>query len=143
VPLLAARLADVGVGHPYPPVTLGLEQHRLDPNAVLLLDLAAFRRFPAAVSDASHEVISEQLELFEREQARPGSGCAGADLRRAAGPGGGEQARQLGLEALDLDTQRAARRTFVGPSALGHPDAGLAMWDCGLHSSASDWGAWV
>ena len=112
MPLLAARLADVGVRHPRPPVTLGREQHLLDPPAVLLLDARTVRVITAYLRDAAHELVAQLRELAEREQRGSGPGTR-RGRRRCARPAGGEQPRQLGLQALDLGTERTSRGAFV------------------------------
>jgi hypothetical protein len=122
--VLAARLADVLVCDPHPLVALGLEQHLLDPAALLVLEVGALGERAAAVGDALHELVAELLELPQREDAGA-SARAHAPVEALARVGRAEQRAELGLEARDLVEQGAAGR------ALGRGDAGLERWDCG------------
>jgi hypothetical protein len=105
VPVLAAGLADVLVGHPHPLEALRLEHHLLDQPAVLLLDVGAVAERAACVGDPVGQVVAELLELAQRQQARTAAGGDG-ELEALARPGGAEELRQLVLEASDLTQQR-------------------------------------
>jgi hypothetical protein len=116
VPVLAAALADVLVRDPHPLVLLGLEQHLLDPAAVLLLDVGAVPERLAGVVEALCEVVSELLELREGEQARSAA-RAHPPVEARAREGRAEEGRELRFEAGDLLEQRAPGRALVGARA--------------------------
>jgi hypothetical protein len=86
--VLAAALADVLVLDAHPLVLLGGEHHRLDAGAVSVLDVGAIRERAAVVREALGEVVSDLLELLQREDARAALGAhapvkAGARVGRA------------------------------------------------------------
>jgi hypothetical protein len=96
-------------------VLLRLEQHLLDPPAVLILDVGAFAESAAHVADALGETVPHSLEVRQREQARTAlRGRGDAELEALARPRRREQPTKLGLQPCDLIQKRLPRRPLVG-----------------------------
>jgi hypothetical protein len=107
VPALASSLADVLVAHDHPSVPLGLQHHRFDQAAVVLFDRRAFRHRTLNVVDALRELISQTLELAQREKTRTPA-RRDPPIESLARKHGAEEPRQLGVESRDLVEQIAS-----------------------------------
>jgi hypothetical protein len=101
MPVPTAGLADVLVGHPHPPVALGLGGHRLDQAAILLLDPAPATKLGLRLAEPDGERVAHPLQLGDPEHPRPAD-RAHRPLHPLAREGGGEQLAQPLLQQGDL-----------------------------------------
>src|SRR2546423_9391556 len=109
VPVVAARLAHVGVGNPHVRVTIRLEEQLLPQPPVRLLDLAPLFGLAADGAGRRGQPVANPVELSEVEQL--GCGDAAADGRPL--PVRDDRGSKLGLEPRDLLAQRPARGGLV------------------------------
>jgi hypothetical protein len=131
VPVAAARLADVPVGHPHPAVRGGVGQRGLHQQAVRLLGLEPLRQLAAGLGEPVRKRVAQQLELAQREQRRRTAGHRPPRQARAR-PRRGAVVHELTLEPGDLAAQLAPRAGLVrrgagarSGGALGdHPPIG-------------------
>jgi hypothetical protein len=112
VPVLAAGLPDVRVGHPDPLVVGRGEQHALDEEPGGLLTLGLRGEVSAQHPQVLRQLVSQGLEVTEVEEPRAGAAGGGGrrgDLRVCRADGGAHLAFELG----DLRAQRATGRGLV------------------------------
>jgi hypothetical protein len=101
MPVLAARLADVGVVDTHPLVGGRVGEHRLDQLAVLLLHVADVVEPEPDVFDSRRQTVTHPLELVDGEQ--PGAAQTGnREVDALAREGRAEEAPQLQLQGRDL-----------------------------------------
>ncbi len=95
MPVLAARLADVLVPYALPPVLLGLEEHLLDPAAVLLLEVGPLVERPTVLPETIGKVVTKLLELDEPQEPRGCRSSAPSSQSRRVGSSSKERTRAL------------------------------------------------
>ena len=111
MPVSAARLADVLVGHPNPPVALGLGDHRLDQAAIVLLDLSPAVELGLRLAEPGGERVADPLQLGDPQHPRPPD-RANRPVDPLTGEGGGEQLAESLLQQGDLPAETLAGGTL-------------------------------
>lgn len=104
MPVPATGFPDVLVGHPDPPVTVGLGDHRLDQAAILLLDLAAATELRPCLVQPCGERVAHPLQVGYPEHPRPAD-SADRPLDPLAREGGREKLAELLLQQGDLPAE--------------------------------------